>query len=63
MAMRSYTVTRNVAATRDGKLVKIALASVVHENGVGQTVAISEDLIRFAGESIIDVEVNRAVKR
>ena len=62
MSLRSYTVTRNVAATdASGKPCRIALASVIHENGVGQTVAIPEDLIRFAGESIIDEEVRRAV--
>lgn len=64
MALLSYTVTRNVDATKgDGTPCKIALASVVHENGTGQTVAIPEDLIRFAGESIIDAEVKRAVSR
>lgn len=63
MSLRSYTVTRNVAATdAQGKPCRIALASIIHDNGAGQTVAIREDLITFAGESIIDVEVKRAAQ-
>jgi hypothetical protein len=62
MSILSYTVTRNIdAEDEQGNPVKIALASVVHENGVGQTVAIPEALIRFAGESVIEREVMRAV--
>lgn len=62
MAIRGFTVTRNVEATDSaGKPCKIALASVVHENGQSQTVAIKEELIKFAGEGIIEREVMRAV--
>lgn len=63
MAYR-YTLTRDVVARKDdGSEHRIALASVVHENGVGETVAINEDLIKFAGEGIIPIEVERAMKR
>lgn len=62
MSIQSYTVTRNVKAKDGaGRPVQIALASIIHENGTGQTVAIPEDLIKFAGESIIAQEVARAV--
>ena len=62
MSLLSFTVTRNHDAIGpDGKPCKIALASIIHENGVGQTVAIREDLIAFAGEGIIEEEVRRAV--
>jgi hypothetical protein len=61
MTIRSFTVTRNVdAKDSNGQPCKIALASIIHENGVGQTVAIREDLIAFAGEQIIEAEVMRA---
>lgn len=61
MTIRSFTVTRNHDATDEhGQPCKIALASIVHDNGVGQTVAIREDLIAFAGEDIIETEVMRA---
>jgi hypothetical protein len=64
MAIQSFTVTRDVDAVDDkGQPVKIALASVIHENGEGETVAVREDLIRFAGESIIETEVRRKVSR
>jgi hypothetical protein len=63
MTIRSFTVSRNIDATDEsGQPVKIALASIIHENGVGQTVAIREDLIAFAGEDIIEVEVMRAAQ-
>lgn len=61
MSIRSFTVSRNIDATDEaGHPVKIALASIIHDNGVGQTVAIREDLITFAGEGIIEKEVMRA---
>lgn len=61
MTIQSFTVTRNVDATDgNGQPCKVALASIIHENGVGQTVAIREDLIAFAGEEIIEKEVMRA---
>ena len=64
MAIQSYTVSRNVDATDEtGNPVKIALATVIHENGEQETVAVREDKIRFAGESLIDVEVAKAMSR
>lgn len=62
MALQSFTVSRNVDAKDEhGRDVKIALATVGHENGVLQTIAIREDLIAFAGENIIAEEVAKAV--
>lgn len=61
MSLFSYTVSRNIEATGPNGPCKITLATIVHENGVGQTVAIPEELIRFAGEGIIEAEVMRAV--
>ncbi len=62
MAIASYTLTRGITAEEpDGTPCKIALATVFHENGAEQTVAIREDLIEFAGEYIIEEEVMRAV--
>ena len=63
MSIASYTITRNVEATRDGQPCRIAIATVIHENGHSETVAVNEDLIRFAGEGIIDAEVRRAMNR
>lgn len=56
-----YVVRRNVAAhDKDGQPCKIAFVLIKHENGFEQTLAINEDLIRFAGESVIEDEVKRA---
>lgn len=56
-----YTVSRNVQANdRDGKPAKIAIAWVIFENGQRMRVAIPEDLIKFAGGSIIEQEVKKA---
>lgn len=61
MAMVKYRVMRNVEAVNDkGQDCRIAVALVMHENGVCQRVAIDEELIRFAGEGIIDDEVRCA---
>lgn len=61
MAIQSFTVTRNVAATDSiGQPCNIALATIIHENGQAQTVAIPEDKIRFEGEHIIEAEVLKA---
>jgi len=61
MAFLSYTVMRRVPATDEhGNDVSMAIALVTHENGARQRVAIREDLIRFAGEGIIEEEVKRA---
>lgn len=56
-----YVVRRNVAALNsDRKPCKVALVLIKHENGFEQTICINEDLIRFAGESVIEDEVKRA---
>lgn len=61
MAIRTCTVTRIVAATdAAGRPRMVALATVIHENGQSQTIAIPEDQIRFEGEDIIAKEVARA---
>lgn len=59
----SYGISRNVAAVdKDGKECRIAL--VVFEKGsLTHQLAISEDLIKFAGESIIDKEIAQALAR
>lgn len=60
----SFTVTRNVDARDElHNPVKIALASVIHENGHRETVAVREDLIQFAGEAIIETEIARKMRR
>lgn len=61
MAMIKYTVMRNIEAVNDkGQDCRIAVALIMHENGVCQRVAIDEGLIAFAGEGIIDDEVKIA---
>jgi hypothetical protein len=55
----TYTVRRHVEARDDaGKPTKIALAFVKFPGGTMRTLAISEDLIRFAGEGVIEREVS-----
>lgn len=67
MAQRSVTVTRNVPATNEaGMPCLIALATVVHENGQTQTIAVNEAQARFMsgsddGKTFIMEEVMRAV--
>ena len=64
MANVRYGVTRNVEARDEkGRPVRIALAVVEHENGYVEKVAINEDLIRFAGEGIIEDEIRRKLAR
>lgn len=64
MSLASYGVTRNVAATNSlGEPCTIALVVIKHENGHEQTLAINEELIRFAGEGIIEREVKLAAAR
>src|SRR6476469_10243441 len=64
----SVSITRNVPATNEaGMPTLIALATVIHENGQSQTVAVSEAQAMFEsgednGESFILREVERAVK-
>lgn len=61
MSRLTYGISRNVDATDErGRPCKIALAVIKHENGREQTVAIPEELIRFAGEGVIEDEVKRA---
>lgn len=63
MSLATYTVMRRVPAeTEDGKLAFVAIALVTHANGALQRVAIPEELIRYAGEGIIDQEVRQAAK-
>lgn len=62
MALQSFSVSRNVDATdAHGKPVKIALATIGHDNGVLQTIAIPESRIMFEGEDLIAREVALAV--
>lgn len=62
MSLQSFTVSRNVDATDDhGNKVKIALATIMHDNGVSQTIAVPEDKIAFFGEDLIAREVALAV--
>lgn len=61
MSMIEYRVMRNLPAVNDkGEDCRIAVALVMHENGLCQRVAIDEWLINFAGEGIIDDEVRIA---
>jgi hypothetical protein len=61
MSLATYTLMRNVPAeTEDGKPTLIAIALVTHANGTLQRVAIPEELIRYAGEGIIEHEVRQA---
>jgi hypothetical protein len=64
MAMVSFTVSRNIDATNPiGLPCKIAIATVIHENGHQHTVAIPEEKIRLMGEGIIEAEVRRAAAK
>jgi hypothetical protein len=61
MSMIEYRVMRNVPAVDEkGQDCHIAVALIMHENGVCQRVAIDEALIKFAGEGIIADEVKIA---
>lgn len=62
VSLQSFTVSRNVDATDDhGRKVKIALATIMHDNGASQTIAVPEEKIRFFGEDIIAQEVALAL--
>lgn len=62
MSLQSFTVSRNIDATDDyGRKVKIALATIIHDNGVSQTIAVPEEKIRLFGEDLIAQEVAAAV--
>lgn len=57
-----YGVARNVPAEdKDGRPIAIALVVIERDNGSFQTLAIPESKIRFAGEGIIQQEVEQAV--
>lgn len=57
-----YGVSRNVAATdAKGMPATIAVVVIERENGEFQTLAVPETLIKFAGESVIEAEVRKAV--
>ena len=59
-----YGVSRNVEAEdAKGRPVKIALVVIERDNGSLDTLAINEELIRFAGEGMIEAEVRRRANR
>lgn len=59
-AQISYHVSRNVAAEDEkGRQTKIALILIKHANGRLQRACLNEDLIKFAGEGLIENEVRR----
>ncbi len=61
MSRIKYSVQRNIEARKEnGQKAMITIALVEHENGAVQTVAIDEEVIRYAGEGAIDDEVRRA---
>lgn len=58
-----YAVARNVKATDShGKETRIAIAFIEHENGFRQRHAIPEEFIRYAGDHVIDLEVEEAAR-
>ena len=65
MTMVRYGISRNMpcvdAATGEEKLM--CLCAIQHENGFMQRHVIDEGLIRFAGEGIIEREVQEAAAR
>lgn len=68
MAKVSVTIARNVHAVDEHNMpVLVALATVIHENGQTQTVAVREDQARFHsgsddGKSFILSEIERAAQ-
>jgi hypothetical protein len=57
-----YGVSRHVAATdAAGHSADIAIVVIERENGAFETLAVPEEKIRFAGESIIEAEVRARV--
>lgn len=61
MAMLRYAVKRFQPATDErGNDVSLCLCVIEHENGHIQQHVINEELIRYAGEGIIDIEVKEA---
>jgi hypothetical protein len=58
MAMVNFTVTRNLDAfDARGEPCKIALCTIIHENGFRQTHCINEAYIAFAGEQVIEEQI------
>jgi hypothetical protein len=61
MSLATYTLMRNVPAeTEQGKPTLLAIALVTHANGALQRVAVPEELIRYAGEGVIEHEIRQA---
>jgi hypothetical protein len=59
--MVGYGISRNVPAVdKDGKDTRICLCLIRHENGYEQRHAIPESLIQYAGEGVIELEVQEA---
>jgi hypothetical protein len=57
-----YGVSRHVAATdAAGNPCQIAVVVIERENGSFETLAVSEDKIKFAGEGVIEAEVRERV--
>lgn len=64
MALVEYGVSRNMTVVDEhGKELQAALILIKHENGYTERLIVREDLIRFAGEQVIDDEVKRALNR
>ena len=64
MTMVAYTTRRNVLADdAKGNEVRICLCFIKHENGYIQAHAIPEDFIKFAGEGVIEKEVQEAAMK
>lgn len=62
MSLLTFTANRNIKATNArGDPCEICLVSIVHENGVGQTIAIPEERIQLEGDGLIEREVRKAV--
>lgn len=61
MTLLRYGLSRNVEA-RDakGRKTLICMAVIEHENGFQQRLAIPEELIQYAGEGIIELEIKEA---
>jgi hypothetical protein len=66
MSLSNYKLTRNVDARKEGSLktIKVAFASITHENGEEQHIVIPEDEIRLHGGShYIDKKVMEAAAK
>ena len=64
MTMLRYGVSRNMPVIDEkGNSHLMCLCLIEHENGFKQRHVIPEELIRFAGEGVIDLEVREAALR